>query len=154
MSSQRKAPFRPRKRDEITQNFNDGIVTIYSVHDGAASGYMPEPVLTELVKLSYQERKLGLQRYYSAKQNQIHVQRVIRVPLSVDGIDSQCVAETENGTEYRIDLVQAVPDVYPPCLDLTLVGYYQKEFEPGPINPITDIDPIVGPIAEGGDGNG
>ena len=153
MSTHRRAPFRPRLRDEITQSYNDGVVKIFSVYDGAVSGYRPEPVLTEMVRLCYQERKLGIQRYYSAKQNQIHVQRVIRVPVSVDGINNQCVAETEDGTSYRIDLVQAVPDVYPPSMDLTLVGYFQNEIDVVPINPNNPWDP-PDESAEGGAGDG
>ena len=139
MPVQRRTPFRPRERDEITQNFNDGIVTIYTVTDGAASGYMPEPVLTEMVKLCYQERKLGIKRYYSAKQNMIHAERVIRVPsYGTLVINNQQIAETEDGNRHRIDLVQIVPDVYPPCQDITLVDYYQDEFEPHPVPPISD----------------
>ena len=156
MSAQRRTPFRPRERDEITQNFNDGLVTIYTVTDGAASGYVPEPVLTELVTLCYQERKLGIKRYYSAKQNMIHAERVIRVPRSsAFTIDNQNIAETEDGKKHRIDLVQIVPDVYPPCQDLTLVDYYQNEPEPpeDPTDPV--IDPIEEPVdVKGGGGNG
>ena len=156
MSVQRRTPFRPRERDEITQNFNDGVVTIYTVTDGAASGYVPEPVLTELVTLCYQERKLGIKRYYSAKQNMIHAERVIRVPRSsAFTIDNQNIAETEDGKKHRIDLVQIVPDVYPPCQDLTLVDYYQNEPEPpeDPTDPV--IDPIEEPVdVKGGGGNG
>ena len=155
MSAQRRTPFRPRQRAEITQNFNDGVVTIYVVMDGAASGYMPEPTLTELVTLCYQERKLGIKRYYSAKQNMIHAERVIRVPRSsAFAIDNQCIAETEDGKKHRIDLVQIVPDVYPPCQDLTLVDYLQNEFEPQPVPPVPTEDPIEGPVTEGGDGVG
>ena len=155
MSTQRRTPFRPRERDEITQTFNDGIVKIYTVTDGAASGYMPEPVLTEMVKLPYQERKLGIKRYYSAKQNMIHAERVIRVPRSEHFvINNQQIAETEDGDKHRIDLVQIVPDVYPPCQDITLVDYYQNEFEPQPVPPVPTEDPIEGPVTEGGDGNG
>ena len=155
MPVQRRTPFRPRQRDEITQNFNDGVVTIYTVMDGAASGYMPEPVLTELVTLCYQERKLGIKRYYSAKQNMIHAERVIRVPRSsAYEINSQNIAETEDGKKHRIDLVQIVPDAYPPCQDLTLVDYLQNEPEPVPPSPTPVTDPVEAPITEGGDGVG
>lgn len=157
MPTQRRTPFRPRKRDEITQTFNDGMVTIYTVTDGAASGYMPEPTLTELVKLPYQERKLGIKRYYSAKQNMIHAERVIRVPRSAAyTINNQQIAKTEDGNKHRIDLVQIVPDVYPPCQDITLVDYAQDEIEPHPVPPI--VDPVEGPPVvqpgEGGDADG
>ena len=75
--------------------------------------------------LRYEEQRLGIQRYYNAMQNQIQVERVIRVPRAGQ-ITNQDVAETEDGQRYRIDLVQAVQDVWPPCLDLTLARYSQS----------------------------
>lgn len=140
MSIQRQKPFRPRSSSEISQGYNDGIVTIFYQRDGAASGYLPIPSLTAVVKLAYQERKLGIKRYYEAKQNQIHVERVIRIQNPPVTINNQMVTETEDGTLYRIDLVQTVPDVYPPSLDLTLVLYTQGSFNPGPLPPPTPVD--------------
>ena len=122
----RKTPFRPRNDEKITQAYNDGVVTIYTETDGAASGYLPAPSLTSVITLDYQERKLGIKRYYDARQNQIHVERVIRVPQSSVSITNQEIAETEDGKKYRIDLIQAVPDVYPPSVDLTLTVYDQN----------------------------
>lgn len=139
----RKTPFRPRTDEKITQDYNDGMVTVYSVTDSAASGRLPTVQTTEKVKLAYQERKLGIKRYYDAKQNQINVQRVIRVPRPPVSIDNQDVAETEDGNRYRIDLVQVVPDVYPPSIDLTLTVYTQNA-------PIPRPDPPLTPVTEGG----
>ncbi len=62
---------------------------------------------------------MGIQRYYAAQQNQIQIERVIRVQRGI-AVDNQNVAVTEDGHQYRIDLVQAVMDVYPPSLDITL----------------------------------
>lgn len=147
MSTQRKAPFRPRQKAEITQEFNDGIVKIYWEIDTSQSGHMPEPTPDLTHTLCYQERKVGIRRYYDAKQNQIHVERVIRVPCYPGMIiNNQFVAQMEDNFLYRIDLVQKVMDVYPPCMDLTLVKYYQSGFTPRPLPPI----PLIG---EGGDGN-
>lgn len=125
MPTTRKTPFRPREKAEISQAYNDGVVTIYTETDGASVGYLPAPSLTAAVTLAYQERKLGIKRYYDAKQNQIHAERVIRVPRSSVSITNQEIAETEDGKKYRIDLVQAVPDVWPPSLDLTLTEFTQ-----------------------------
>ena len=36
------------------------------------------------------------------------------------------MAITEDGEQYRIDLVQTVTDVYPPSMDLTLARIEQK----------------------------
>lgn len=123
MPSQRNKPFRPRKEAPVTQCYNDGVVTIYVTADSAAAGRLP--VISPEAKgtLLYQERRLGLKRYYEAKQNQIHVERVIRVPSPSFGINTMDEAMTEDDKRYRIDLVQAVPYVYPPSLDLTLTSW-------------------------------
>lgn len=119
-----KSPHRPKH--DVTQPFNDGLVTIFSVSDDAVlPGLQPVEKLTPKVKLPYEERKLGIQRYYQAKQNQIAVERVLRVPKPSTAITSQDVAQTEDGKQYRIDLVQTVPGVFPPSLDLTLKTYSQ-----------------------------
>lgn len=152
MPYQRKAPFRPRAATEISQAFNDGMVTVYDVRDEAVMGFMPSPVYQVKTTLAYQERKLGIKRYYDARQNQVRVERVIRVPkpsgvFQPEGdvpepmrITNQDAARTEDGKLYRIDLVQSVPDVYPPSLDLTLAVYEQNavaanEPEPAPDDP-------------------
>lgn len=120
----RKTPFRPDDR-RITQSYRDGVVRIYSVTDGAAPGYQPQPVLTLLETLFYQERRVGLQRYYAGRQAQVEVERVIRTQIR-PAVNPQCVAVTEDGVQYGIELVQQVQDVYPPSMDLTLVRIDQK----------------------------
>ena len=118
-----KAPGRPEHK--ITQSYNDGMLTVYTVADEAAPGRQPVRRLAELVKLPYETRHVGIQRYYAAAQNQTKVQRVLRVPHSGKPVTNRCLADTEDGSRYRIDLVQFVPDVYPPSDDLTLVVYEQ-----------------------------
>lgn len=121
----RKTPFRPDDR-RITQSYRDGVVRIYTVTDGAAPGYQPRPVLAPLLEtLFYQERRVGLQRYYAGRQAQVEVERVIRTQLR-PAVNPQCVAVTEDGVQYGIELVQQVQDVYPPSMDLTLVRIEQK----------------------------
>lgn len=119
-----KAPNRPR--NEITQSYNDGVVTIYSVADVAQPGYQPQIELTEKIKLRYEERSMGLQRYYQAMQNQVQIERVLRVQRT-NKITSQDVAITEDNTKYKIYMVQAVSDVYPPSIDITLSKFEQTE---------------------------
>ena len=119
-----KAPNRPR--NEITQSYNDGVVTIYSVADVAQPGYQPQIELTEKIKLRYEERSMGLQRYYQAMQNQVQIERVLRVQRTNE-ITSQDVAIPEDNTKYKIYMVQAVSDVYPPSVDITLSKFEQTE---------------------------
>ena len=118
-----RAPNRPNH--EITESYNDGIVNIYSVHDGAAPGYRPVPVLVLVKRMRYQERYLGINRLYSGRQNQVDIQRIVRVQ-KVPGVSNQNVAITEDGKQYRIDSVQDVIGAYPPSLDLTLATVEQE----------------------------
>lgn len=112
-----KAPNRPHKA--ISQTFNDGAVTICTVTDSAELGKRPVAKLTKRVLLHYEERKLGINRFYAAKQNNVQVERVLRVPKAI-AIDTADAAITEDGTVYEIEQVQTVDGVYPACLDLTL----------------------------------
>ena len=111
-----KAPY--RAKNEITQSYNDGVLTLYSQTDAAEPGYQPKPKLVKEAELRFEERKLGIQRYYSAAQSQQRIERVVRV-LGI-GINAQDVVKTHDGRWYRIEMVQMVPDVLPPSVDLTL----------------------------------
>lgn len=123
-SSMRRVPFRPDDR-RITQSYRDGVVRIYTVTDAAEPGYQPKPALTLAETLFYGERRVGLQRYYTSRQAQVQVERVIRTQLR-PAVNPQCVAITEDGVQYGIDLVQQVTDVYPASMDLTLIRIEQK----------------------------
>lgn len=117
-----KAPNRPKH--EITQSYNDGVVTIYRTEDIARPGYKPAVKLTKKVSLRYEEQRLGIQRYYAALQNQIKVSRVIRCPKQ--DVTTQDIAVTEDGRQYRIDLVQTARHVWPASIDLTLTAVKQR----------------------------
>lgn len=119
-----KAPMRPRTDNGVSQTYNDGLVAVYMVTDAARPGYQPVERLTKKAVLHYEERQLGLQRAYLAKQNQVDVERVLRTPR-LRGVSTQDVAVTEDGRQYRIDLVQSVADVWPPSMDLTLARLEQ-----------------------------
>lgn len=119
----RKTPFRPG--NEISQTYPSGVVRIYAVENAAAPGYKPVERLIHQITLRYEEQRLGIQRYYSGRQNQSQIERVIRVPRA-GRVSNQDVAITEDGYRYRIDLVQAVIGVYPPSSDLTLARLDQN----------------------------
>lgn len=118
-----KAPNRPSH--EVSQPYPDGVVTVCRVEDVAKPGFQPVKRLAPKERLLYQERSLGLSRYYAGRQNQVEIQRVIRTPYR-PGVSSQDVAVTQDGRQYRIDLVQRVQDVYPPSMDLTLAKVEQR----------------------------
>ena len=123
MARQWRAPHRPD--NEITQELNSGVVYIYSVEDSAQPGYQPKPALKLKLTLRYEEQRLGINRLYLSRQNQAEIEKVIRVPRQ-DSISNQDVAILENGSQYSIDYTQTVQDVYPPCLDLSLVKVEQN----------------------------
>lgn len=58
-----KAPYRPN--NQVTQSYNDGVVTVYAVTDSARPGYQPKAALVQPPKavLRYEEQRLGIQRY-------------------------------------------------------------------------------------------
>lgn len=112
-----KTPY--RAKGEVTQRFNDGIVRIYHVEDTAEPGYAPVETPTEKIRLAYEERRLGITRYFAGAQNQLRIDRVLRVQRA-GKVSTQDIAVTEDGQNYRVDLVQSVPDVWPESVDLTL----------------------------------
>nr|DAH20915.1 MAG TPA: hypothetical protein [Caudoviricetes sp.] len=123
----RKTPY--RERGEISQAYNDGAVTICEITDAAAPGAMPEPKATPKATLRYAEQRLGINRLYLARQNQVEIERVIRVQRAIP-VSTQDLAIDERGQQYRIDTVQATSDVYPPSLDLSLVRVQRTQEVP------------------------
>ena len=108
-----------RWNNQISQRFNDGVVKLYYIEDVSEPGYRPVEMLHLKAAARYEEQRLGIQRYYSGRQNQVEIERVIRIPKA-GTVSTQDVAITEDGHQYRIDMVQKVDGVWPPSLDLTL----------------------------------
>lgn len=104
--------------------FNDGHVRVYTVTDAGAPGRKPVESLALKTILRYEELRLGVYRHYVARQAQVEIARVIRCPRT--SVSTQDIAVTEDGEQYRIDLVQVVPGVMPPAMDLSLVRNEQK----------------------------
>ncbi len=122
-----KAPFRPRE-ESISQSYNDGLVDIYEItSDEARPGYQPRPGLTPKGTLAFAELRVGLQRYYEGRQNQLQIEKVLRVPrgFAVTSQDVAIIRGSKPQLQYRIDFVQTVDEVYPPSMDLTLAKVTQ-----------------------------
>lgn len=114
-----------RKSNEISQTYNSGILTVFSVRDAAEPGYAPVKKLAQKVELRFEEIQLGLTRYYSALQNNVRVERVLRCPYRPE-VSPQDVAITMDGRQYQIELVQKLQDVWPVSMDLTLSRIDQR----------------------------
>lgn len=123
----RQFPFRPS--NEISQTYNSGVCTLYCQTDTAEPGRKPRPKLNRKAFFRYEEQRLGLTRYYQARQTDVEVSRVIRIPKGpLNSLPTpQDVIRTEDGVFYRVDLVQTVPGIFPASLDLTLVRYERGE---------------------------
>jgi len=105
------------------QSFEDGLVSIYKVGDVALPGDMPSEGLILKNSLRYHERTVGMGRYYSAMQNNIKVDFVIRCP-EVRGLSEKTtdilVAILIDGQQYKVMQIQYIEDAHPPSMDLTL----------------------------------
>lgn len=117
-----KAPY--RHSNEISQSYNDGILDIYVVTNIAKAGYKPKACISWRSKIRFNEQRLGLNRLYLSRQNQIEIERVVRVQRGVSVSTSDIAVINEK--QYRIDTVQSVTDVYPPSFDLALVRLGQE----------------------------
>lgn len=118
----RKAPWRPN--NEITQQYNDGSVKIYTLTDVAQPGYQPKEKLELKYSLRFENRALGINRIYLSRQQQAEIEKVIRIPRVV--ISPQDIAIIHDGQQYYIDTVQEAKGVYPPSLDLSMRAIRQK----------------------------
>lgn len=104
----------------VSQAFNDGIVNIYSVGNIALAGNKPKEGLTFKVgPLHYEERTVGMGRFWTALQAQVKIEMVLRVPR-LRSVSSQDVAIPNDGQQYEIKQIQFPKDVYPPVMDLSL----------------------------------
>lgn len=127
-----------RANNAVSQTYNDGLASVYGVTDAAQPGRKPVKQRTLKETLPFEERRVGVERFYQSRQAQARIERVLRVPKSGTGIKAQdLVTVTGSDLVYRVEQAQSVPDVYPASLDLALSCVDQNA-----------------PAAEGGDGNG
>jgi len=101
------------------QTFNDGILNIYSVGNIAEPGNMPKDGLTlKIGPLRFEERTVGMSRFWTAKQEQVKIDRLVRVPKHIN-VSTQDIAVI-NSEQYEIKQVQYPKDVEIPVMDLSL----------------------------------
>lgn len=100
------------------QRFNDGIVDIYCIINGAEEGDMPtdKPVFRHHLRFGW--KTVGINRYYSAMQNMVIISRAIITPLMAD-VSTQDIAVI-NGQQYKIEQKQELNDYRPPSMLLAL----------------------------------
>lgn len=114
-----------RPKNEISQTFNDGVLTVYSVDVGVVPDYETLKGLTKKSMLHYSERRMGVQRYYAGIQAQTKIDRVLRCQ-DAGLVEPHDVVITESGKHYLVQLVQSCYDVYPPSVDVSLAAIVQQ----------------------------
>jgi hypothetical protein len=108
------------------QTFNDGVCGFYSVKNTAAAAKKPVETL-ELKRggIRYTNRTVGISRFWSAKQANVQIDRLLRMPYCA-AVSTQDVAVTEDGTQYSIKQIQCPEDIYPPVMDVSLEKVVQR----------------------------
>ncbi|ODM27632.1 hypothetical protein A7W90_16215 [Clostridium sp. Bc-iso-3] len=103
-----------------TQTFNDGVANIYSVANIAPAGNMSRDGLTlKVSSLRYKERTVGMSRFWTAKQTNAKIIRLLRMP-KITTVSSQDIIIPTDGEQYKVLQVQYPEDIYPPVMDLSL----------------------------------
>ena len=101
------------------QTFNDGICAVYAVENRAEQGNKPKDSLAvKFPRIPYERQKVGIKRFYSAKQANVKVEDVLRIPYS-NKVSTQDVCIIE-GVQFHIQQVQHNYDTMPKSTDLTL----------------------------------
>ncbi len=89
--------------------FDDGILAICDVINAAPPGKKPVYALKEKAAYYYGYEKLGVTRYYQAKQADQQVECVVAVPGWED-IKTTDICVLEGGVQYKIAMVQPGKD--------------------------------------------
>lgn len=111
--------------------FDDGILTIYSVINGAAPGCKPVERLEAKERYYFGYSSLGITRYYKALEAAQQITCVVSVPGWSD-IKVTDICGLEDGSQYRIRMVQPEHDEQGlRIMKLTLERVAQKYEMPG-----------------------
>ena len=129
---------------QTIQTFNDGVLSIMQVklNDNPDITKEQTEVLKTLhQKLYYDERTVGMSRFYQGKQADVKIDRLIRCQR-LKNVATTHFAVTEDGQQYYIRQIQYPKDVEPLSMDLTLEVLKTK---------IQVETEIADPVVPGGD---
>ena len=89
---------------------DSGMVEILEIHEELAPGCMPKQIIRPLFEpCFFGDLQIGYKRQYAAKGAEQQIDRLIRI-WQERGITIGMVAMLDDGQQYRIDLVQHLPD--------------------------------------------
>ena len=103
------------------QVFPDGLAVFYQQRNIAEKGNRPVYEATELIRVPYEEKKVGDIRYYAAMQADSTISKVIRIPR-VSGIQpsGDIVMLSGDESQYRVQKTVRNAQTYPESIDVTL----------------------------------
>lgn len=104
------------------QRYEDGYLAIMQTHlqDDVDPTKEQKEILRPLfAKLYYDERTVGISRFYQGKQADVKIDRLVRCPRR-KSVSTTHYAVTEDGDQYLIRQIQYPVDVEPPSMDLSL----------------------------------
>lgn len=113
-----------QKQNRIFETFNDGICKIHPIDDDGNAGSAKEI-------LRYQERTVGVKRYYEAMTAKVQVDRLIRIPFR-PWLTSEYLLSLNNEV-YEIKQVQVIPDSLPKTNDVSIHLSRQRKITDGEI---------------------
>ena len=98
---------------------NDGVSTVYRVIDAGLPGEMPKKAVEEKYHLRYEERVVGMNRYWVAKLASATIHMIVRCHR-LDDVTTHDVVSLRDGKQYDIKQIQYPPDIHPRMMDLSL----------------------------------
>ena len=107
------------------QTFNDGICSICEKNNISKPGNVPVMGLKKKAeRVPYERRRVGIKRYYDAKQENAQIELILRIPEKFDVSNQDfCVV---SGNQYGIYQVQDVTDTMPKAKDISLKRLEEK----------------------------
>ena len=95
----------------IFETFNDGLCSLREIDDDGNAGL-------EKAHIRYQERTVGVKRYYEAMTNKVQVDMLIRIPWQ-PWLTTEYFAFIKDQV-YEIKQVQTIPESLPKTNDVSL----------------------------------
>lgn len=89
------------------QTYNDGVTLVYTISDTSAAGGMPHETLTAPITARYEERTIGIKRYYSARQIDARCDMLIRIQ-QLRTVTPDAAVVVIDGEQYRVLQVQHI----------------------------------------------
>lgn len=101
------------------QTFNDGVASFYKVGNIAEKGERPKDGLIEIAKkIRYEERTVGVGRFWTAMQSSAKISQMLRVPRTPISLGD--IVIPNDNEQYKIVQIQTIKEARPYVMDVSL----------------------------------